>query len=45
MKQKKEYVKPAMRTVELRHTGMLMTSGLQNSKSASMSVEYEEEDI
>lgn len=45
MKQKKEYVMPAMRTVELRHAGMLMTSGLQNSKSASMSVEYEEEDI
>ena len=26
MKQKRMYVKPAMRTVELRHAGMLMTS-------------------
>ena len=45
MKQKRQYVMPAMRTVELRQTGMLMGSGLQNSKSASMSVEYQEEDI
>ena len=44
MKQKKEYGRPEMRVVELRHAGMLMTSG-GDSKSASMSVEYQEEDI
>lgn len=45
MKQKKEYVMPAMRTVELRHAGMLMGSDQNYSNSASMSVEYQEEDI
>jgi hypothetical protein len=45
MKQKRMYVKPAMRTVELRHTGMLMGSDQNYSNSASMSVEYDEEDI
>ena len=45
MKQKRHYGRPEMRVVELRHTGMLMTSDQNYSKSASMSVEYQEEDI
>ena len=45
MKQKRVYVTPAMDTVELKHTGMLMTSGPGNNSSASMSVNYYEEDI
>ena len=43
MKQKREYGRPEMRVVELRHTGMLMTSG--GEKQATMTVTYEEEDI
>ena len=43
MKQKKEYGRPEMRVVELRHAGMLMTSG--GESKATMTVTYEEEDI
>ena len=42
MKQKRQYVTPAMRTVELRQTGMLMGS---DDRSAAMSVTYDEEEI
>ena len=42
MKQKRVYGRPEMRVVELRHAGMLMTSG---DRSATMTVTYEEEDI
>jgi hypothetical protein len=30
---KKEYLKPAMRVVKIQHTGMLMTSGLDASRT------------
>ena len=43
MKQKKEYGRPEMRVVELRHAGMLMTSG--GDRQATMTVTYEEEEI
>ena len=39
---KKEYKTPTIEVVELKQTGMLMTSG---DRSAAMSVIYEEEDI
>ena len=45
METKRVYARPQMRVVELRQHRMLMTSGLQQGKSASMSVTYEEEDI
>lgn len=42
MTTKRKYEKPTTMVVELRQTGMLMTSG---NGSATMSVTYEEEDI
>lgn len=42
---RKDYRKPAMKVVELQHTGMLMVSTTQSGRSAKMSVEYDEEDI
>ena len=42
---RKEYEKPTMQVVELRHTGMLMTSGDNQAASAGISLTYEEEDI
>ena len=42
---RKEYEKPTMQIVELRHTGMLMTSGDNQAASAGISLTYEEEDI
>ena len=42
---KRNYEIPAMKVVELRHKGMLMTSGLTSTKGASMNVVYEEEDF
>jgi len=42
---KRKYERPAMKAVELRHKGMLMTSGLTSTKGASMNVVYEEEDF
>ena len=44
MKQKRMYVMPAMRTVELRHAGMLMTSDPQGKSAQKQdyeSVEWE----
>ena len=45
MKQKKEYGRPVMRVVELRHKCSLLTMSETPSSRASMSVEYQEEDI
>lgn len=44
MKTKREYVRPVMMVVELRHTAILMASG-DRAASAAMSVTYEEEEI
>ena len=45
METKRTYARPELKVVEVRHHGMLMTSGLQQGKAASMSVTYDEEDI
>jgi hypothetical protein len=42
---RKEYEKPTMQIVELKQTGMLMTSGDNQAASAGISFTYEEEDI
>ena len=39
---RKDYERPAMKVVEVKHHRMLMTSNL---KSATMTVTYDEEDI
>ena len=44
MMKRKTYEKPAMKVVELRHSGMLMTSEPVSGKKASMNATYEEED-
>lgn len=46
MKQKRTYVKPAMRTVELRQQCRILAgSDPMRSSSAAMNVTYEEEEI
>ena len=42
---RKDYQKPTMMVVELRHTGMLMSSEQETRRGAQVSVQYEEEDI
>jgi len=42
---KHSYVKPAMRVHELKHKSAILVGSLKNAKGASMTVEYEEEDI
>ena len=44
MKQKRMYVTPAMRTVELRHKCCILT-GSGGDRQATMTVTYDEEDI
>ena len=42
---KKVYEKPTMTVVEFQHTTKLLTGSEVRSRGASLSVEYEEEDI